>query len=79
MRVEKISINKERLVFQLILTMDNQQELMEEFIGKLNPPLMTNISCKIIEKEAKLAIKCSSKDAYKEVYRQLDELIIRYL
>lgn len=79
MQAKKILIDKERWVFQLILTVDNQQELMN-FIGKMELPVMTYMSCKILEgKKAKWSIKCTSEEAYKEVYQNLDKLIMEIL
>lgn len=78
MQIKRILMNKERWVFQLILTIDNRQQLVD-FIGKLELASIAYINLRNREGEIKVSIKCLSEEDYKEVFQYLDKLIMEYI
>lgn len=78
MQIKRILMNKERWVFQFVMT-GSQVEIWKLIEG-LALPLMTNVNYrKVSEEEVKVSFKCSSEEAYKELYRKIDNIILEYL
>ena len=78
MKIKNFSLNKDRLVFQFVMT--GSQEEIWKFIESLSVPVLTSMNYrKVNEGEGRISFKCSSEEAYKELYQKIDDVILEYI
>lgn len=69
---------EERRLFQFVMT-GSQVEIWKLIEG-LSIPLMTDVNYrKVNEEEVRVSFKCSSEEAYKELYQKIDNIIKKHI